>query len=184
VLQGYCLVLLDCDVSALGLLYLAALAWVLSAQPRRGKWQQRQGGSFPAGGRTLLQRLVLGVPGDAPRADRLRQALALVESPARQWLPLFVLALLAGADFAGQMVLPVLALIDRPFHIPEGVLAFFQDAVGWSYTARGMDLALRLLRPAVLLACVALYRWLYCLGSMHRELQRGAGHGSDTERQR
>ena len=181
-LQGYCLVLLDCDVSALGLLYLAALAWVLSAQPRRGRWQQRLGGISLAGGRTLQQRLVLGVPGDAPRARSLRRA--LVESPARQWLSLFVLSLLAAADFAGQMALPVLALVDWPFHIPVEVLDFIQNALGWSYTARGKDLALRLLRPPALLACVALHRWLYCLGSMHRELQRAAWQESEVERQR
>ena len=37
-----------------------------------------------------------------------------------------------------------------------------------------MQLALRLLRPLLLLAAMAVYRCLYCLGTLHRQLQHEA----------
>ena len=45
---GYVAVLVDCDVSLLGLLYLLLLAVLLLCQPARGSWQ---GSSAPSGGR-------------------------------------------------------------------------------------------------------------------------------------
>ena len=38
--QGYCLLLVDCDMSLLGLGYLLLLAALLMAQPARGRWQE------------------------------------------------------------------------------------------------------------------------------------------------
>ena len=184
--QGYCLVLLDCSVGAVGLLYLAVLAWVLGVQPRMGQWQTR--GLSPAASSAQLDRFMLGTPGAAAGVGRPGRRCAappvLVGSTAAQWLPLCVLALVAATDFAAQAALPALAQLRWPFRIPSGVLSFLDSAVGISSEARGLDLALRLLRPAALLAGVALYRWLYCLGTLHRQLQQEGMDEGARERAR
>lgn len=39
-LQGYCLVLVDCDVSLVGLVLLFLLAALFTCQPTRGRWEE------------------------------------------------------------------------------------------------------------------------------------------------
>jgi hypothetical protein len=186
--QGYCVVLLPCGASALGLLYLALLTWLLGAPPRRGRFRAREpGGADPS---PLLHRVMLGVPGGAGPPRRLRRAVALADSPAPQWLPLWALALAAAAHFAAQAALPAAAALPPPLRIPDRVLDFFEEALGVSADARGGDLALHLLRPGALLLGAAVYRWLYCLGALHRQLQGGGlglggqGEGEGQERRR
>ena len=55
---------------------------------------------------------------------------------------------------------------------------------GIDYQARGAALSRRLLRPAALLCAVALYRFLYCLGTLHRQLQHDALEPSAFGRKR
>lgn len=43
-LQGYCLVLVDCDISLVGLVLLSLLATLLTLQPQRGQWQEQAAG--------------------------------------------------------------------------------------------------------------------------------------------
>lgn len=56
--------------------------------------------------------------------------------------------------------------------------------LGIDYQARGAALARRLLRPAALLCAIALYRFLYCLGTLHRQLQHDALEPSAFGRRR
>lgn len=44
-MQGYCLVLLDCDLSLVGLALLLLLAASLTCQPSRGRWRDLAGGN-------------------------------------------------------------------------------------------------------------------------------------------
>lgn len=60
---------------------------------------------------------------------------------------------------------------------------FFPLAPGLSYHASD-QLALRLLRPAALLAALAAHRRLFSLGSLHRQLQRAAQDPGLAQRQR
>lgn len=57
-------------------------------------------------------------------------------------------------------------------------------SAGLDYQLHGLPLLLALLRPCVLLAAVALYRVLYCLGTAHLQLQRQALGPADWERRR
>jgi hypothetical protein len=42
---------------------------------------------------------------------------------------------------------------------------------GLSYNAEGKELTLRLLRPTLILASLATYRFFFCMGTLHRQLQ-------------
>ena len=49
-----------------------------------------------------------------------------------------------------------------------------RSLAGLSEQAHGLQLALRLLRPLLLLAATSTYRCCYCLGTLHKQLQHQA----------
>lgn len=118
----------------------------------------------------LLQALCRFPPAFPAGARRVR----LLQSPAHRWLPLLLLAALAACDFAAQAVLPAVSAAAAAGRLPiaQGVLDFIHSVVGLSQEARGLELALRLLRPVALLLALAFFRSAFCLGSLHRQLQR------------
>jgi hypothetical protein len=74
-----------------------------------------------------------------------------------------------------RCVLYTAFLVPSPFPLPPA---------GLSDRAAGEELALRLLRPGALLAALALYRSLYCLGTLHAQLQQAAQDPALAERRR
>ena len=173
----YAVVMVDCDIAANGLAYLALAVWVLAVQPRKGQWRSRGGDAH-----AQLQDAMLGVARSEASAARPRAV--LVDSPTSGWLPLAALALLAAVDAAAQAALPGVTATDWPLHIPRGVVDFLRSAIGIDAAAQGKDLALRLLRPAVIFECLAVYRRLYCLGTLHRQLQHEVVHDAALDRHR
>lgn len=103
-----------------------------------------------------------------------RRRPALLRSPTWRWLPPLLLAAYALVDFVSQALLPAAARAAAAgwVPLPAGVLDFLQSTVGWDAEAQGAALALRLLRPALLLAALAAFRSLFVLGSTHRQLQQ------------
>ncbi|PRW58918.1 piezo-type mechanosensitive ion channel-like protein isoform X1 [Chlorella sorokiniana] len=162
---GYLLVLFDCPISLLSLAWLLVLALAFVCQPLPGRWQEVDGGS------NILQAAMQGL------VQRLGgQRVSLRHSPATRWAPLLLLAAFASADFAAQALLPAAAAADAAgwISLPEGVLDFVQSVVGLSHQAQGMELAVLLLRPLVMLAMLAMLRPAFCLGTLHRQLQEDA----------
>lgn len=178
-LQGYCLVLFDCDVSLVGLLYLLLAALILTSQPPRGLWQEAAAArATPPGDSGGERRLALGgslLAGVMAGSVRSvgRSQVRLARSPAPRWLPLLLAAALAAVDFAAQALLPAAAAAAAAgwIPLPDGALDFARAVVGWSPQAHGLDLALRLLRPLAMLAAAAAYRSGYSLGTLHKQLQ-------------
>jgi len=160
----YALVLLDCDISALGLGYVALAALVLAVRPVTGQWLE-----VGAHHSMTLQHIMLG---SDSYGDSRRSRIVLRGSPSVCWVPLTALALVSASDLATQAVLPAVVSSEWPVQIPSGVLDFLQDAIGVDPYAQGRDLALRLLRPGIILGALVLFRQLYCLGTLHRQLQR------------
>lgn len=78
--QGYCLLLVDCDIALLGLGYLLLLAALLLHQPPHSRWQEAGGSCSEAGdvcddplsprsmGGGVLPTVMLGVTRHAPGA--------------------------------------------------------------------------------------------------------------------
>lgn len=135
-LQGYCLLLLDCDIALLGLGYLLLLAALLLHQPPRSRWEEPAGAGAAGSSTqerqqamsssvlpTVMQGLVQRIPG----SRRVRLA-----SPTRSWLPLMLLAAYAACDFAAQALLPAAAAAAAAgwFELPDDILAFLRAVVG------------------------------------------------------
>eukprot|EP00887_Chlorella_sp_A99_P004668 scaffold4.g4668.t1 len=196
-LLGYGAVLWDAPLGLLGLAYLLALAAVLALAPCRARWRlvHRAGSNVAAaaGGGTgmdrgaacwaalppVLQSALLNSRGNG----RLDADVTLTQCPAARWAPLLLLALLAAADFAAQALLPAAAMVQERLGLPQGVLDFLEHVVGLSTTAAGgAALLRRLLRPALLLAAAGLYRFGYCLGTLHRQVQAQAMGAAALER--
>lgn len=193
VLLGYALVLWASPLSLLGLAYLLLLAAVLALPPSRGRWCQLDA----RGQRVLPPARSAGDDGAryawALLPPAMREALfnrpaptnfmysgngsmvALLDSPATSWAPLLALAALAGADFAAQAVLPAAAAAQAQLGVPQALLDFLQQVLGLrADAAGGVPLMAQLARPATLLAALAVQRWSFCLGTLHRQAQRQA----------
>lgn len=124
---------------------------------------------------SLLGRLANhGTPASTASAGASRTR--LLGSPSPRWLPLLLLAAFAVADFAAQAALPAVAAAAAAgwLPVPPDALEWVRTVVGLSPQAHGLELALRLLRPLALLAAIAAYRSCYCLGTLHRQLEREA----------
>ncbi|KAL6770350.1 hypothetical protein ACKKBG_A34605 [Auxenochlorella protothecoides x Auxenochlorella symbiontica] len=152
-LAVYILLLVDCDLSLLGLLYLCIGLSVLVWQPRKGRWVK-------AG-----------------------PDLVLDGSPLPRWVPLALLALLALADALCQLA--ARAVLAAPWwHVPENWAAFARDVLGIATHPSRRELAARLLRPLAVLACLAVYRWLFALGTLRRQLEGQVLGPEGVERER
>lgn len=92
-------------------------------------------------------------------------------SPKARWVAPALLGWLAFADALTQGSLSAATLADVPLGVPASVLALLRDVGGIDWAATGGDLAMRLLRPVLVLSAVALYRALYALGVLKRQLE-------------
>jgi hypothetical protein len=170
----YCLVLLNCDVAFIGLAYLVLAVWCLAAQPQKGKWNVLEDSD-----NSILNDIILGDGAVSPRLTNQptllspsstavgASSIALVGSSALSWIPLFLISILSTLDFFSQLTLPGLA---TNFDISDDVLYFLKTAVGVDYAPTSHELALRLLRPVFILACIYAFRKLYSIGVLHRQL--------------
>lgn len=120
----------------------------------------------------------------SPRSSRNLRGFVLVGSPATRWIPLTATAVVATLDFVVQAALPAVVAAGWPLFISTDVLDFLRDAIGIDAYATGSALALRLLRPVLILGCLTLYRRLYCLGTLHRQLAHALMDDSAYERHR
>jgi hypothetical protein len=81
---------------------------------------------------------------------------------ALRWLLPALLAFLCAADLSAQYALVVGAIVqDRPL-LPPQVAAWIRDVVGIDDAASGTALLLALLRPTLLMAALATYRYVHC----------------------
>lgn len=88
-------------------------------------------------------------------------------SAASRWLLLVLLALLCAADLSVQYALVVGAIVqDRPL-LPPDVAAWIRAVVGIDDTATGPALLLALLRPTLLMAGLAMYRYVHETKGQH-----------------
>ena len=190
------MVLFDCDVAAVGLVYLCLGVWCLAVQPTKGQWMDRQGGTLrlqalmgyeSSSSSSVLEEVaesVVPLSPLSPRSLRNVRGFVLVGSPATKWIPLTATAVFATLDFIVQAALPAVAASGWPVSISTDVLDFLRDAIGIDAFATGSALALRLLRPVLILGCLTLYRRLYCLGTLHRQLAHALMDDSSYERHR
>jgi len=118
-----------------------------------------------------------------PARHAVRRAV-LLDSPVLQWLPTAILAAVAAVDLLVQAALPALVALDWPVHIPDNVLDFLNTVIGVDASSQGKALAARLLRPGFILGGLAVYRGMYCLGTLHRQLQRSILQDADLDRRR
>lgn len=121
-----------------------------------------------------------------PRKGRWVKAgpdLVLDGSPLPRWVPLALLALLALADALCQLA--ARAVLAAPWwHVPEDWAAFARDVLGIATHPGRRELAARLLRPLAVLACLAVYRWLFALGTLRRQLEGQVLGPEGVERER
>lgn len=190
-LQGYLLVLWDTSVGLLGAAYLLLLVMVLIAAPelptsaadRQTRQSTRGSQRAGRGGRTAaalgaaatdeesqLQEPLLSAEGSSDEAQRDTQQgsrgcggstlLAL------RWLLPALLALLCAADLSVQYALVVGSLVQEHPLLPPDVVAWIRTVVGIDDQATGTTLLLALLRPTLLMAGLAVYRWVISLGTV------------------
>lgn len=176
----YCLVLFNCDVAFIGLGYMAVATWCLAVQPQKGQWRALENREGLDGDDSVLNTIILGVGSLSPprRNQQIRlpyssssSSVWLVGSSTISWVPLLSTTILATLDFLLQISLPALA---ANFYISDEVLKFIKTAVGVDVAPTNQELALLLLRPVLILACVYTFRRLYSLGILHRQLAHAA----------
>jgi hypothetical protein len=142
-LLGYLLVLYDTSVSLLGLGYLTLLVLLLLAPPTKASYLQLQ---------HFLEH--------SYRRRLVRQCGKLLRS--WRWLPVVLLALYCCADLALQYLLAT-GLQPGEELLPPELAAFFKEVVGFDGD-KGGGLVVRLLRPALLLLAIYVYRKLFVVG--------------------
>ena len=183
----YCLVLLNCDVSFLGVAYMVVAVWCLAVQPQKGQWRVLADNVDDSEESLLLHSIIRGASRSTPlllasSADSGRGfCLTLVGSSLSSWIPLLSSVAVATLDFFLQITLPALA---ANFDIPDDVLNFMKTAVGVDFEPTGQELALRLLRPTIVLASVYAFRKLYSIGILHRQLAHAALTEDEYEQHR
>lgn len=168
----YFLVVYDCDASVLGVTYMVLAVCLLLWQPKKGRW------SMVAGRHNALQEVMLGVPNPGSRQAQTLHHHPIMHTHWIDWVALFFLSFFALVDMTVQATLPALA-----FYLPDDAVDVMHNALGMSETANGADLMLRVLRPVVILGCIAVYRTLYCIGVLHNQLQHES-FDDETLRQR
>jgi hypothetical protein len=185
----YCLVLLNCDVAFLGVAYLILAVWCLAVQPQKGHWNAVENTFL------VLKSSILGTSFNPRTIDSRRNeplllllappsssSVLLVDSSTLSWIPLLCTTILATLDFALQLILPAIA---ANFYISEDILDFFKSGVGIDFAPCSQkDLSLRLLRPVFILACIYVFRKLYSLGILHRQLAYAAVTEEEYQQQR
>lgn len=155
VLVGYLLLLWGSDVGALGLGYLFLLSVVFVCPLGRRAFKK------PAG------------PGPS---------LVLVGSSRFRWVPLALLSLWAASDLAFQYALASTNL-PGALGLSKHQLRLIKDIAGIDAFATGTALALRLLRPLVLLGAVHLLQFGYSVGSLQAQQEEHARlMGSSSQR--
>jgi hypothetical protein len=172
----YCLVLLNCDVAFIGLAYLAVAVWCLAVQPQKGQWHVVQTvDDIDVLYDTILGARSLQSSQQIVSADAgTRSAFAeLIGSSVSSWIPLFSASIVVTLDFVLQSILPVV-VSSHYFAISEDVLNFLKNAVGLDTAPTGRELALGLMRPVLVLACIYTFRKLYSIGVLHRQLAHEA----------
>jgi hypothetical protein len=181
----YCLVLLNCNVAFIGLAYIIVAVWCLAVQPQKGKWRVDGGADVDS---DVLHSAILGV--DTARSNQQilsapsgasSSRVELVGSSILSWIPLFVATLLATLDFIVQVTLPAVA---ANVYISEEILNFLKTAVGVDFAPTSKELALGLLRPTLILACIYAFRRLYSIGILHRQLAHAAVDQEEYEQRR
>lgn len=187
--QGYLLVLWGTPIGLLGAAYLLLLVLILLLPPElpdtAARKQQRSaddlptqtqrplqqtGGrartptsSLPAADTELQEPLLSSEQGEADAEGNSEPAGSRGCGPcsgALRWLLPVLLALLCAADLSVQYALVVGAIVqDRPL-LPPDVAAWIRNVVGIDDTASGTALLLALLRPTLLMAGLAMYRYV------------------------
>jgi hypothetical protein len=183
----YCLLLFNCDVAFVGLAYMVVAVWCLAVQPQKGHWSVSQNREGLDGDNLVLNNVILGVGSSLPRRNQQRRSpsssssVRLVGSSTLSWVPLLSITILATLDFLLQLFMPAFA---ANFYISDKVLKFLKTAVGVEYAPTNQELALRLLRPVLVIACTYAFRRLYSVGILHRQLVHAALSDDDFQQHR
>jgi hypothetical protein len=189
VFQGYLLVLWGTPIGLLGAAYLLLLVLILLLPPElpdtAGHKQHHSTDRLPAQTqrphqqtsrrfRTPTSRLRAAVAemqepllpseeGDSDAEGTFEPASSRGCGPCSgtlRWLLPVLLALLCAADLSVQYALVVGAIVqDRPL-LPPDVAAWIRNVVGIDDTVSGTALLLALLRPTLLMAGLAMYRYV------------------------
>ena len=175
----YITVLLGMDnVCLVGALYLTLAVWCIAQQPTKSHWMEQHGNVH------RLYRVVLGssssMPGNATTTTTTSTFhVVLVDSSRAGWLPLQCAIGVATIDFFAQLLIPLLHRLQiTSFSIP---FDFIQSAIGIS-TETATTTAL--LRPLLILMAIVVYNYLYCLGTLHRQLENASMDDATYERVR
>jgi hypothetical protein len=192
-LQGYLLVLWDTPLGLLGCCYLLLLVALLLLPPEPTASQQQQQRLHTTTRQQQQQQQQQErqqqqqqQQHDAEAQQPLLSESSLQDEQQQQlsntgarvnhsgsssslcWLLPVLLALLCAADLSAQYVLVVGAIVqDRPL-LPSDVSEWIRTVVGIDDAASGSALLLALLRPALLLAGLAVYRWAVSTYDVYR----------------
>lgn len=201
-LPSYILLLYDCDIAFLGLAYLAMffLLLISGPLPASAHWrtdssveegeEERMGSNdvelapprYPASSSLInvapMLRSLLAIGRVETYEAGSEKRLRLDSRSIAPWMALHSLCCLATLDFTLQALFPALAACQYWPHfsprIPSksAVVGFMSRIVGIDPDAYGADLALRLARPACLLAATATIKYFYAIGVAHNQVFR------------